>query len=144
MTSRMGLDVEYRGRPRGSNLDYVNLASMVLIASKYDLDPKQLIDAFYEASENMISRCGCLTISCREVDHDSAIFLLTKEEKVVWQFPVNLESIRNPYVRESIKRIPMPEKAKIDELGRTLNIGELKFGMKGINVTAKIIEIPPT
>jgi len=58
---------------------------MVLIASKHDLDSKQLIDAFFKALKNKISHCGSLKISCREVNQDSAIFLITKEEKVVWQ-----------------------------------------------------------
>ena len=146
MTPKIGLYKELRGRPSGrSNLDYNNLNSMVLIASKYDLVPKQLIDAFFEALKNESSHCGSLEISCREVNHDSAIFLITKEEKVVWQFPVDLETIRNPYTRDSITNIPMPEKAKIaDELGRNQKISELRFGMKGINLLAKIIEIPIT
>jgi len=146
LTPRIGMYEEQRGRPRGrSNLDYANLNSMVLIASKHDLDPKQLIDAFFEAWKNKISHCGSLEISCREVNHNSATFLITKEEKVVWQSPVNLETIRNPDARDHIKKIPMPEKVKkIDELGRNLKIGELRFGMKGINLLAKIVEIPPT
>ena len=146
MTPIIGMYEGQRGRPRGrSNLDYANLNSMVLIAGKYDLDPKQLIDAFFEAWKNEISHCGRLKISCREVNHDSATFLITKEEKVVWQFPVNLESIRNPDARDYIKEIPMPEKVKkIGELGRNLKIGELRFGMRGINLLAKITEIPPT
>ncbi|MDQ1280299.1 MAG: hypothetical protein QG670_1562 [Thermoproteota archaeon] len=145
MTSRIGVDMEYRGRHRGSDLNFNNFLSMVLIASKHDLDPKQLIDAFYEAAENKISRCGSLTISCRKINQDSAIFLIMKEEKVVWQFPVNLKIITDPYVRESIKEIPMPEKTrKIDELGRNTKISELRSGMKGINLLAKIVDIPPT
>ena len=136
---------EQRGQPRGrSNLDYGNLNSMVLIASKHDLDPKRLIDALFEALENEFSHCGSLEISCRKVNQDSAIFLITKEEKVVWQFPVNLETIRNPHVRDSITRIPMPKKPKkIDGLSKNLQIDELLFGMKGINITAEIIDIPP-
>jgi len=77
---------------------------MVLIASKHDLDLKQLIDAFFEAWKNKISHCGSLDISCREVNHNSATFLITKEEKVVWQSPVNLETIRNPDARDYIKK----------------------------------------
>ena len=104
---------EQRGRPKGrSNLDYANLGSMVLIASGHDLDPKRLIDAFFEAWKNKISHCGSLKISCRNVNHDSATFIITKEDKVVWQFPVNLETIRNPDVRDSIREIPIPEKVK--------------------------------
>lgn len=141
----MGIYEERRGRPIQSNIDYTNLNSIVLIADKYDLDPKQLIEAFFEASENELSQCGSLRILCRKINQDYATFLITQEEKVIWQFPVNLESIRDPYVRDYIIKIPMPEKIKkIMELGRNLKIGELRFGMKGVNVTAKIIEIPPT
>ncbi len=85
---------------------------MVLIASKHDLDPKLLVDAFFEAWKNKFSYCGGLKISCREVNQDSATFLITKEEKVVWQFPVNLMIIKNPDVRDCIKKIPMPDKVK--------------------------------
>ena len=108
--------------------DYAKLNSMVLIASKHDLDPKQLIDAFFEAWKNEISHCGSLEISCREVNQGSATFLITKEEKVVWQFPVKLEIITNTSIRDSIKKIPIPKK-KIEESSRNLNIDQLKFGM---------------
>ncbi|MFH0748944.1 MAG: hypothetical protein V1915_03380 [Candidatus Bathyarchaeota archaeon] len=136
------MDNGQRGRPSGrSNLGYGNLNSMVLIASKHGLDPKQLIDAFFEASENETSHCGSLKISCRSIKRDSAMFLITKGEKVVWQFPVNLEIIRNPEARESIKKIPLPEK-KTDEL-RNLKISELRFGMKRVSIAAEIIDMPP-
>ena len=104
---------EQKGQPRSrTSLDYPILASMVLIASKHDVDPKKLIDAFYGASENKLSRCGSLTISCRKINQDSAIFLITTEEKVVWQSPVHLEMIRNPHIRDSISRIQLPKKGK--------------------------------
>ena len=102
-----------RGRPRGrSKPDYANFVSMVLIASKYDLDPKGLADTFFEAWEHKTSHCGGLTISCRAATQDAAIFLVTKEENVVWQSPVNLASIRNPEAREYIKEILIPKKRK--------------------------------
>ena len=143
MTSRMYR--EFRGRPRGeSPQDYYNLESIILIARKYNLDPKLLMDLFLEAFDKKISQYGGLEISCREVNQDSAIFLITEDEKAVWQFPLNLESIRNPHFRDSIKDVQMPQKVeKINGSGRNLKISELRFGMKGINVTAKIIEIPP-
>ena len=146
MTPRIGMYEEQRGRPRGrSNLDYAILESMILIANKYNLDPKQVIDTFFNAWTNKISHCGSLEISCREVNHDSATFLITKDEKVVWQFPVNLDIIRNQDARDSIKKFPMPEKMKkTAELSRRLKISELRFGMKGINLQAEIVEIPPT
>ena len=135
---------ERRGRPKGrSGQDYDNLESMVLIACKHDLEPKQLIDAFFEALQNDVSHIGSLKITCRNVNQDSATFLITKEEKVVWQFPVKLEIITNPRLRDSIKEITIPKSLKVDEKGRNRKIGELSFGMKGVNVIAKIVEVPP-
>ena len=104
---------EGRGRPRGrSALNHAYFESVVLIASKHDLDPKTLVDAFFEAWENGTSRCGGLKISCREANQDRAIFLLTKGEKVVWQFPVSLDGIRNSEARDYIKNIQLPDEVK--------------------------------
>ena len=145
LTPTVRLFEELRGLPRSrSDQVYTNLESMVLIASEHDLDPKQLIDAFSEALENGVSNYDCLKISCRKVNQDSATILITKEEKVVWQFPVDLEIITNKIIRDSIREIPIPKKMKMDQSGRNLKIGQLRFGIKGVNVLAKIIEIPPT
>ena len=119
------------------------LHSMVKIASKHDLQPEQLVDALNEALRFNYSQCGSLNISCRAVNQDAATFLITRAEKVIWQASVNLETITDPYVKDSIKKIPMPEK-KIEKLNGKLKIGELRFGMKRINVTAEIVEILPT
>lgn len=124
---------------------YPSLKSMVLLASKYDLDPKLLADAFFEALENEIAYCGSLKVFCRKVNQDSAIFLVTNEENVAGQFPIKLEIISSEDVRASIKEIPLPEKAeKIDELGKNLKIRELRPGIKGVNMIAEVTEIPPT
>ncbi|MDQ1280363.1 MAG: hypothetical protein QG670_1626 [Thermoproteota archaeon] len=135
-----------KGRCNGiSRSYYPSLNSMVLLACEHDIDPKLLADAFFEALENEIAYCGSLKIACRNVNCDSAIFLITKEEKVVGQFPINLEIIENENIRNLIKGIPLPERPKkTDELGRYLKINELRYGMKGINATAEIIEIPPS
>jgi len=93
---------------------YPGLKSMVLLAREHDLDSKLLVDAFFEAFENNIAYCGSLKISCRNVKSDSAIFLITKDNNVAGQFPINLEIIRNANVRNSIKEIQLPEKNKED------------------------------
>ena len=116
---------------------------IVLLASKHDLDPKLLIDAFFEALENGISRCGSLKISCRGVNKEYATFLIIKDEKVVWQFPINQESIRNPDTRKFIQTIPMPDRVKKDIYETNQKIGDLRYGMKGITIKAKMVEIPP-
>lgn len=146
MTPRTGIYEEQRGRPRGKpNSYYAYLMSIVSIARKHDLDPRRLADAFFEAWENKISHCGGLKISLRGVNQDSAIFLITKEERVVWQFPVDLGSIRNPEVlKKLIQDIPIPHHIERETYQKDQKIDALRFGMKGIDVKAKIIEIQPT
>jgi len=129
----------YRGIPRSY---YSDLKSIVLIAVEYDLDPKRLIDTFLEALENNFSQIKNLQVSCRSIRKNSATFLITKGDKVVWQFPINLEIIRNPELRYSITEVPIEKKVKSNEPLQILDISQLRFGMTGINVIGEILEIP--
>ena len=145
MTPRIGLFAEKRGRPSGrfpAYYDYVK--SIVLLARKHDLDLQLLADAFFEAWKNEISNCGSLEISCREVNHDSATFLIMKEENVVWQSSIKLDVIRSPDIKDYLEHIPLSAKTKNKKYDKDQKISELRIGMKGINVKAKIIEFPPT
>ena len=145
MTASFEWKMEQRGRSRGnSHTYYAYLKSIVKIARKHDVDPTQLVDAFVEAWENKTSQCGELTISRRRRTRDSATFLITTEEKVVWQFPVNLENVRNPEVlKKLIPDIPIPPPLEQERYQKKQQINNLRFGMKGIDVTVKIIEVPP-
>ncbi len=97
MTTSIRGEREQRGRPKGnSKAYYAHVKSIVKIARKHDVDPKKLVDALVEAGENTMSHCGSLKIALRAVNQDSAIFLITKEENVIWQSKIKLESIRNP------------------------------------------------
>lgn len=146
MTASFRGEKEQRGRPRGnSNAYYDHLKSIVTIARKHDVDPNQLVDAFVEAWENTTAQCGELTISRRGITRDSATFLITKKEKVIWQFPVNLENVRNPEVlKKYIQDMPTPQPPEQERYQKKQQIDNLRFGMKGIDVTAKIVEIQPT
>jgi replication factor A1 len=130
-------DGQSRGRPRGNYRLFKNpLKSIVLIAKKHDIDPNQLIEAFVEAWRQNVSHCGSLTISRRAIDGDSVTFLLTHKKKVISQFPIKQEALRIPdsfrhYVQAPEKSEPRPQK-----------INELKAGMTGVEITAKIVEIP--
>ena len=145
MIASIGWEREQRGRPRGnSNAYHAHLKSIVKIARKHVVDPKRLVDSFVEAWENMIAQCGRLTISRRGITRDSATFLITKEEKVVWQFPVALENLRNPEVlKKLIQDMTLPQPLERELYQKKQQIDNLRFGMKGIDVTAKIIEVPP-
>ena len=145
MTAIIGWEREQRGRRRGNSKEYYDyLESIVKIAHKHVVDPKQLVDAFVEALENMSAQCGRLTISRRGITRDSATFIITKEEKVVWQFPVPLVNVKNPEVlKKLIQDIPLPQPLEQERYQKKQQIGSLRFGMKGVDVTVKIIEVPP-
>jgi replication factor A1 len=142
---RIGMYSELRGRHRSkSKSHYGCLQSIVKIASKHDVDPGQLVDALVEAWESTGSHCGSLKIVCRGVSPESATFLITKEENVVWQSQVSLEGIRSPEVLKShIQDIPIPGPTERERYQKVQQVGNLRFGMKGIDVTAKIIDVPP-
>lgn len=118
--------------------------SIVLISRKYDLDPKLLTNAFIEAFENKVHQYGSLKVTCRNVNQDSATFLITNEEKVVSQFPIKLDILRKPNTLiRLVQTFPVSYHAKKEIRDKQKKINELHFRMKGISVKAKIIKIPP-
>ena len=113
------------------------------MAERYGLDPKLLLEAFVESWRDKTAQCGSLTIYCRLISQDSANFLVTSEEKVVSQFPIKLEALRNPsFLKDRIQTIPTPDNVK-KETSQKQKIGELRHGMKIVHLEAKIVEIPP-
>ena len=134
-----------RGRPRGRSNSYEGfLKSIVSIAHKYDLEPEKLFGAFVEAWNNKSSQYGILTISCREMNYDSATFLLTNKEKVVSQFPITLDVLKEPeYYKEQLQYFSKFLYKNNKQEQKIRKIDELKYGMKGIDIKAKVVEIPP-
>ncbi len=134
----------FEEKERNRSRDHREPKSIVLIAAKHDLNPMQLTDAIVEAYRNKIQRCGSLDIIYRGEKQDSAMFLLTEGEKVVSQFPLRLELIRNPnFIKSFIKNSPKSKYLKKEPFKKQKKIEELKFGMKKINVDARIVDIPP-
>ena len=114
---------EQRGRPGGrAKPDHGVLESMVWIAYNNDLDPVLLVNTLFEALENKVSHCGGLEISCRNVTSGYAMFLITKGEKVVWQFPINLDFLSRSDVVERIKEVTLPKKVAKSDIARDLDI----------------------
>ena len=87
-----------RGRFKGKIRKYTEpLYTIVEIASKYDIDPHHLIDAIITAWKNQTDQCSALKITCRGVkDEDMAMLLITDNETVVSQFPINTLVLQNP------------------------------------------------
>ena len=101
-----------RGRYKSRlNLYGAPLKSIILISKKYELDPKLLVSALAKAWKNKTPVTEAdLAICCRDIDHDSVTFLITKGEKVVSQFPMKAEVLRDPEFFERLTQsLPEPE-----------------------------------
>ncbi len=134
-----------RGRPDRRTILYVKvLESIILIAGRYDLDSKLLIDAFIEAWRGETSQIGDLKITCRELKNGSATFIITAGEKVVSQFPINLDVLKFPKeLKNQIQYFPISPHVQRRLKGEKKKIGQLSYGMKRFNIKVKILEIPP-
>jgi replication factor A1 len=120
--------------------------SIVLIALKHGLDPLSLTNAMVEAYKNGPQHLGALEITYRRDNKVSHMFLLTREGKVVSQFPLTLDLVSDPgLLRRLVEDFPVPyrftERARASNQRR--NIEELRFGMKKVSIGARIDEIPP-
>lgn len=145
--TRTGVFEEHsRGRYKSRlNLYGAPLKSIILISKKYELDPKLLVNALAKAWKDKTSVTEAdLTIRCRDIDRDSVTFLITKGEKVVSQFPMKAEVLRDPeFFERLIQSIPEPEFEPTKVIQRQKKIGELRFGMEGVNVKGKVVDVPP-
>ncbi len=130
-----------RHRGRHSNSCWCTLESIAQIAAKYNLDPKLLLDAFTKAWTHEKWLYEPLEIICRQVNQDTAIFLIMVGEKVVWQFPIEIGILRQP---ESFKsEIPIiPASFSKEPSPSPIHIANLKNKMRDVTVEGKIIEVP--
>jgi len=69
--------------------------SLARISVQCNLDGDELVKCIREAWDLGKSRCGDLTITCREKTKDAAIFLF-EAEQVLYQFPIPFEVLRPP------------------------------------------------
>lgn len=145
MTAEIERDRERRGRHRrGSYTQFSCLSSIAKIARRHTVDPGHLVDAFVEAGATTRSHCGRLTIVRRAVDQEAATFLVTRDEDVVWQSKIALESLRQPdALKTHLQNWPLPESTSKEPASTLQQIDDLRCGMTGIDVTAKVIEVPP-
>jgi hypothetical protein len=134
-----------RSRPFGRYhklADYKSLNYLSLIAMKYGIDFTKFFDSLIEAWGHQASTYENLMIECRRKTRDNAIFLITKGSKVVAQFPIskNILEETNPLKEFTPTKALRRKKAK-NKVEQS-RIGDLKSGMKRINLKARIIEIP--
>ena len=118
---------------------------LAFLSLKYEVDPDQLFYALCLAWKNLKATCGEILIQCRNKTQDKAVFLMTKDSKVVSQFPIPKEFLlekANPIRTFQRGEMFGRRAVKKPEMSYFSQIKDLKVGMKRINLTAKVLEIP--
>ncbi len=139
-----------RGRPRGNHLprpDARALQYLVQLSMKHQIDPTEFFNAFVHAWQNGKATCRGLTIQPRVRKDNRGIFLITKGDAVVAQFSLSEEILQVPnpldrfdFLRETIREFSAIKDRKIHNVGK-VNIEDLKAGMKGVSLSARVTEI---
>lgn len=117
---------------------------LAYISAKHDVDSDALFCALLSAGENKKTRCGNLSIECRGKVKGKVIFLITKDTEVVAQLQVSedfLSQEGNPlrnFMETDIVRRHVTKKSR---LPASCSIGDLRHGMKHVNLKAKVLEV---
>jgi hypothetical protein len=134
----------HRGRPGGRNLSQLDIRLLKYLAEismKYGIDSDTFFNGFLDASQHQKSKCGKLSIECRAREKDSATFLITKDNETVGQFRMSeylLKEKTNP-LKEFTSRLSTmrTHEAQLNNY----KIGNLKAGMKRLNLAAEVLEV---
>ena len=99
-----------------------------------------MVDAYKSGPQHL----GDLEITYRRDNKASHMFLFTEEGRVVSQFPLTLDLVSDPnLLRRLVEDFPVPYRFTEKPCSQRRNIEELRFGMKKVDVGARIVEIPP-
>ena len=134
-----------RGRPRGKHYSPVDaglLEYLATISMKCDIDSGEFYGNLVKAWKNQESACRGLIIQCRKRTQDDAVFLITSGQDVIAQFPVPKHILEetSPLI-EFARRMPPLRKSVQDVKTNQYKIKDLRVGMKGINLKAKVLKI---
>ncbi|MGB9135576.1 MAG: hypothetical protein WCC63_08380 [Candidatus Bathyarchaeia archaeon] len=117
---------------------------LAFLSVKYEVDADKFFDALVSAGIDQKSTCGNLSIQNRGKKKNGIVLLITRGPKVVAQFPVTREFLleQNNPIRDARKadvfgRHPVRK----DSIPRPLKIRDLRVGMKGVSLKAKVLEI---
>jgi replication factor A1 len=128
----------------GGNLNrkkYTIMDQLAFLSIKQGIYPAELHKAMLIAREKGKTTCQNLTIEYRGSIKDAAIFLFTKDTKVVVQFRVAEELLRKDICFENIsygrnmKQMNSQISPKL-----SMMVQDLRHGMKKVNIEAKVLE----
>jgi hypothetical protein len=118
---------------------------LAVLSVKHSVDPDRLFQALASTKEKQKIKCGSLSIECRGRIGDRRIFLMKDDSKVVAQVKLGegfLSEKINPISKfrgsERIRRYMAKKYACVFRLSA---IGDLRVGMRSINLTAKVLEV---
>lgn len=126
-------------RNKASPVEYLALLSV-----KYGVDADEFFNALISARDSRKSPCGGLSIECRSRQKNTLVLLITKDQKVVAQFPIPEEFLllQNNPIKDA-QRIYMLDRysARKDRKPGLLQVKDLRNGMKGVNLKAEVLEV---
>jgi len=117
---------------------------LAFLSTKYEVDADSLFHALISAEENRKSKCGNLSIECRGKQRNKIILLITRDSKVVAQFPVSREFLleqNNPIKDAQKADVLCRHLMKKDKEPHSFQIKDLRIGMKKVSLKAEVIEI---
>jgi len=117
---------------------------LAFLSTKYEVDADSLFHALISAEENRKSKCGNLSIECRSKQRNKIILLITKDTKVVAQFPVSREFLleqNNPIKDAQKADVLCRHLIRKDREPHSFQIKDLRIGMKKVSLKAEVIEI---
>ena len=125
--------------PRGRKSPKVDalIALLARMATRHKVEPSEFFNYIVEAWKSERSKCEQLKITCREKREDSAVFLFTAGSGIIGQFPIPTQLLegKNPLKDYILVRPVVPKDGN-------LKIEGLKPKMTGVNLRAKVLEIP--
>jgi hypothetical protein len=120
------------------------LECLAKIAVMHKVDSGAFFDCIVEAWNHKESECKQLVIRCRKKTKDSAIFLFTKVQQVVAQFPIPTTILQGKVQLEDYVKTIKPRRASSTKSyeGANPKIENLRAGMKRVNLKARVLKVP--
>lgn len=116
---------------------------LYFLSVKYEVDIDSLFKGLVNARENHEVSCGKLLIQCRQKARTHDVFLITSGYQVVAQFFIPKYFLDQPNQIKELRLAHLFRKAPKQGAGENpKHIRDLRFGMKQINIKARVVDIP--
>jgi len=116
---------------------------LYFLSVKYEVDYDRLIEGLIQARQNQEVRCGKLLIECRQKEMECNVFLITNDNQVVAQFPVPEYFLDQPNHSEDQTGSHLLRRIAARAISETpKQIRDLRFGMKRIDIKARVLDVP--